>query len=316
MQNILNILEQKLSFINGLYDYMRVVNPINKTVFTIDQYNNIKELKVNCFDYWKKNKVCQNCISMRAFYNNEIVVKIENNNEKSVIVMALPINVNGIILIVEILKDIDNTDRSADELDRVIAALNKEIGTDDFTQLYNRNYIESRLPVDIYNSSKSGDNINIALISCEEKDVLKISEILKQKCKSDKNLYAASFGKNNIILVLLDSYKSDVDEALSLLNNFKTNCSVLSSEDKELDYKKIISSLDERISKMKCSLDVQLLSQNIEIVNSKMENLRDILNEMCSKQTEDYEDILYVSQCLDKAIVSYMNLINKKNMNI
>ena len=50
----------------------------------------------------------------------------------------------------------------------------------------------------------------------------------------------------------------------------------------------------------------------------KMEELRDILNSMCTEEDYliDYEEVVYVSQCLDKLIVSYMKcLTNSKGEN-
>lgn len=321
MQNVLNTIEKKLDFINGTYDYMRIVNPVEKKVFAINKDGRMENIKVKCFDYWNRNKICKNCISMRAFCDNKIIVKIENNKEKSVIVIAVPININGQTMIAEILKYIESADKNAEEFDCIIQALNKKIGTDELTKLYNKNYIESRLSVDVFNSNNTGKNINIAVISCEKEDVLKVAEIIKEKYKQDKELYAARYEENNFIVVSLNNDKSYVtDNLLDFLKEFKSDCSIISSEDKKLDYMEIINNIEDEIRKINRSLHVKLLSNNIEqendikVVNEKMEELREILNAMCLENTDDYEDIVYVSQCLDKAIVSYMNLLNKKNI--
>ena len=53
-----------------LSDITRIVDPLQKTVI---QYKN-KEVVIDgihCFDFWGKNKVCDNCISMRAYNDNK-----------------------------------------------------------------------------------------------------------------------------------------------------------------------------------------------------------------------------------------------------
>ena len=72
-----------------LSDITRIVDPLQKTVI---QYKN-KEVVIDgihCFDFWGKNKVCDNCISMRAYNDNKTYVKIEYNKDDPAFLMSLP----------------------------------------------------------------------------------------------------------------------------------------------------------------------------------------------------------------------------------
>lgn len=52
---------------------------------------------------------------------------------------------------------------------------------------------------------------------------------------------------------------------------------------------------------------------NLDKLQKSINELRDVLNEICAstEETENSSEKLYVSQCLDKLIVEYMNKINR-----
>lgn len=77
-----NIIE-KLEFLMNIYDAIRIVDPIRKKVYYVA--SNDKEYfeeENSCFEFWNQNKMCYNCISMRAYLEEETFLKIEYNGEK------------------------------------------------------------------------------------------------------------------------------------------------------------------------------------------------------------------------------------------
>ncbi len=74
MSNIITYdeLENKLAFFNKMYDIVRLVDPINKKVL---EYRSVSSIEVNefCYAYWSNNKICDNCISIRAHLENNVI---------------------------------------------------------------------------------------------------------------------------------------------------------------------------------------------------------------------------------------------------
>ena len=55
----------EIKFVDKISDTIRFVDPIRKKVINYNN-GNTDIVDNNCFDFWSKNKVCDNCISMRS----------------------------------------------------------------------------------------------------------------------------------------------------------------------------------------------------------------------------------------------------------
>jgi len=73
---VIEIVEEKLSMFKNLYDSIRIVDPIRKEVIN-EQEDKTKVVECNCYELWRKGEYCKNCISMRAFLENDTFLKIE-----------------------------------------------------------------------------------------------------------------------------------------------------------------------------------------------------------------------------------------------
>lgn len=151
------LIEKVLNF-DHMYQLIRVVDPINKKV-VFERDKNELELKDafdNCFDMWCKNEICNNCISMRAYNENDVCIKIETTDDKIIMATAIPINQEGNKLVVELIKDVTNSmilDDSkmskSSELVRLLEMASKAAVTDELTGIYNKRYIQEKLPVEL-----------------------------------------------------------------------------------------------------------------------------------------------------------------------
>lgn len=144
-----------------LFNIIRVVEPVSKKVVPYYENGERPERSV-CYDYWKNGAHCPNCVSARALNENDTFVKVEYNQEKIYFVMASPITVSGKRYAVELLKDITKTGivqdlkgKSTEEINAAIARLNRQIITDELTQVFNRRYLNERLPVDLYDAAQN-----------------------------------------------------------------------------------------------------------------------------------------------------------------
>lgn len=150
-------LMQSLQVFDKLYNLSRLVDPQKKQVVTLQGNDQIRIEDSLCYQFWKKGEHCANCVSMRATWEHDTFVKIEYNQDKIYMVMATPVTLSGHPYVLELLKDISETGivpdlkgKSQAETDQIIANLNKAAITDELTQIYNRRFLNEKLPVDLY----------------------------------------------------------------------------------------------------------------------------------------------------------------------
>lgn len=171
-QNTQHLVDFMLNF-DKLFDIVRVVDPIRKQIVEYDQ-KGLDCRRASCFEYWKTGTHCRNCVSARAMNEKDTFVKIEYNKEKIFMVMASPAKLPHQRYIVEMMKDITGTGIVPDlngktdkEIDDIIAMLNKEVVTDDLTQLFNRRYLNERLPAEIYYAIQNHRSLSVIMIDMD-----------------------------------------------------------------------------------------------------------------------------------------------------
>jgi two-component system, cell cycle response regulator len=152
-------------------DVTRIIDPVRKQVI---EYKNDAAMagELHCFDFWGRNKVCDNCISMRSYNDNNTYVKIEYRKDKTYMVTAVPFSLTDRRIIVEMLKDItqsilfDAQDARTVEqsgIHALIDNMNKLAFNDSLTGLYNRRYIMEKLPVDLLNSALLSTELSVII---------------------------------------------------------------------------------------------------------------------------------------------------------
>ena len=103
----IDVLVHSMPVIKNLYDVIRIVDPMKKQILDLN-LSKVADLESSCYDFWKRGKVCSNCVSARAYKENETFVKIEYNGEKVYMITAIPVQLEDTLAVVELLKDITN----------------------------------------------------------------------------------------------------------------------------------------------------------------------------------------------------------------
>jgi len=162
---------EKLDIFEKTYESIRVVDPVNKIVLSNNKENKlITTLK--CFDFWGKNKMCDNCVSMRAYNENKTFVKVEYNSGAIFMFTAIPYDLKNRRVVIELLKDatesliFSKADDKADdksEIYELIDNMNKLSLRDPLTGIYNRRYINEKLPIDLISSLLLKQKITIMI---------------------------------------------------------------------------------------------------------------------------------------------------------
>lgn len=167
LMNEFKIIVDKLQLFEKMYHSMRIIDPVKKKVLEI-KANEVCETDDICHDFWQKQMICDNCISMRAYNEDDTIFKIENKGKNIYMVTAVPISVKGKKLVVELMKDTTNNlyyaaGKNGDEVKilSTIEHMNQAVVKDELTDLYNRRYINEKLPADLLNASLKDEPLSI-----------------------------------------------------------------------------------------------------------------------------------------------------------
>ena len=231
MKNSINILD-------NVFVIQRIVDPKHKKIITLD--NDIKiDNNHKCFEFWKTGSACCNCISMRALNENSSFSKLEYVDEKLYMVISAPVNVEGDIYIVELIKDVTNdtmfstyTNKTVTELKSEINKLNMLIITDELTNIFSRRYLDEHLPVLLKNLSLPDFSVSLIMLDidkfknindtyghlCGDFIIKEVASLLDSYIKNFGG-WACRYGGDEFIAVVEN--KSE-NETYALINNFKT----------------------------------------------------------------------------------------------
>jgi diguanylate cyclase (GGDEF)-like protein len=158
----------KLKVFDKMYEVIRIVDPLSKKVLSYTK-NEIKESDFNCFDIWGRNKICDNCISMRSFLDNQTFIKVEYNPNKIYMITSVPIELNKKRVVVELMKDatgsmvFENSETESTGVCALIDSINSIAMRDALTGIYNRRYLNEKLPTDIIRNAISEQSLSIIM---------------------------------------------------------------------------------------------------------------------------------------------------------
>lgn len=214
----------KLSLFEKMYDSVRVVDPIRKVVFDFKD-NEVIETKLVCHDFWKNNSQCDNCISIRAYRENDTVFKIEQNGEAIFMVTAIPVEINDQRMVVEFLKKANNNlyygigkNENSSMVFSSIDHMNQIVVRDFLTKLYNRRFINERLPNDLFNATVKNEPLSLIFAdidhfkkvndnyghSAGDQVLREFAEILSKHIRCDKD-WVARYGGEEFLVCLPDT---------------------------------------------------------------------------------------------------------------
>lgn len=294
---VIDQVKERLSIFKKLYDVIRIVDPINKKAALVKD-NELQGLNGTCYLLWKKHTFCENCISMRAYNNNDTFVKIEYDKEKIVLITATPVELNGKIYIVEILKDITNIGsvfhkmtEDSDFVEELIISMNEKVIKDELTGLYNRRYINERLPVDINYMKISKMPLSIIMADIDffkkvndqyghiigDKILIDFSDLILKSVRG-KSDWVGRFGGEEFIIILnyteaKNAYKV-AEKIRKVLENTSFNYDgieikitasfgVYEASDEDVNIYDLLSKVDKNLYKAKAS------GRNRTIVNQE-----------------------------------------------
>ncbi|HBR02955.1 MAG TPA: GGDEF domain-containing protein [Ruminiclostridium sp.] len=210
---------EKLLHFDKLYDSIRIVDPVKKKVFEVKNAE-LFETDFVCYNFWKKKDVCSNCISMRAYNENDTIFKIEHHEDNIYTVAAVPVEIQGRTLVVEVLKNVTNILRSESENPeygiKILSSIdyvNQAAVKDELTNLFNRRFVKEKLPNELFISAIKGEPLSVIYAELSYFSLIRDTygesagdHVLKQfaeelkDCISQKDGWAARYGAQEFIL--------------------------------------------------------------------------------------------------------------------
>ena len=144
-----------------------VVRLLDKREFRLEESDNLggdMEL-CHCYDFWKKEKPCTNCIAARAFEEKSVRTKLEYLDSDIYQVTARYVEIDGQPYVMELLRkmdeeflvDLENRDRLMEKL----SGYNEKLYQDALTGVYNRRYYEDRI-------KKMTASVGVAMIDMDD----------------------------------------------------------------------------------------------------------------------------------------------------
>lgn len=163
-----------IEILKNVFIIQRIIDPKNKRIINFDNTIRPKESH-KCYDFWKTQTPCSNCISMRALNEKASFTKFETLDDKTYMIIAAPFKLNGNTYVIELIKDVTNDtmlslykDKTIDELKREIDRLNTIVVTDELTKIFNRRYLDEHLPVALKNLSRPNSSISLVMLDIDK----------------------------------------------------------------------------------------------------------------------------------------------------
>ena len=162
--------------LENIYDVVRIVDPVQNQVIHL-KTNSIPLTyrDESCYGFWKRERFCENCISLRAVIEMDTFVKFEVIDGHIFMITASPVEHQDRCYAIEMLNDI--TDKSIlesivgnDKKDftSFVLKFNDALVRDELTQLFNRRYINERLPVEIFQSLATKKSSILIMVDIDE----------------------------------------------------------------------------------------------------------------------------------------------------
>lgn len=283
------IVVDKLQLFEKMYDTMRIIDPVSKRVLDVKGHK-LCETDTACYMYWQHHTICDNCISIRAYNEDDAFFKIEASGDSIYMVTSVPISIQGRKLVVELFKNTANSVflKEGEQFNEVnmlksIEHMNQIAVKDELTNLYNRRYINEKLPVDLLNAAIKSEPLSFVFADLDhfkninnvyghtagDQILQEFASELKKHIRAEKD-WAARYGDEEFLICLPGT---DYDTAKIIADRIRTSimkkefiagesrihvtCSfrvhTISDDDKCLTIEDIIKAIDTKLYQAKAA---------------------------------------------------------------
>lgn len=171
-----DVLEQT-AVLQKIYGEIRVTDPESgEVLFSQPEAARPGGKTLLCHQVWGMERPCENCISERALDHNGIFMKFVAQKKRVYQVTAVPITVAQKKLVMELIQDVTEKFCFEDEAlfeDRkktllsISECVDELVLRDEMTGLFNRRFIDKRLPKELDKACRSGGSLSIVFIDID-----------------------------------------------------------------------------------------------------------------------------------------------------
>lgn len=168
---------KQIAILKNLYCRLRIIDPESKEVL-LSLQPNLQDGDKNalCYQFWEEGKLCENCISTRALNNGRIFTKFVDQKEEIYQVTAVPVSVCQKKMVMELIQDVTEelcfeSGGAFDDLKKSLLSITERthnlILRDAMTNLFNRRFIDERMPAELSKAYVSGSSLSIIFIDID-----------------------------------------------------------------------------------------------------------------------------------------------------
>lgn len=141
--------EEEAKMLEKVFDVVRFLEGDFFEQMQDDPCIGVKIGMCQCYDFWKKNKPCENCISMKAYAEKKQKTKLEFLDADVFLVISRYLEIDDEACVMELVKHLDNdTLIDTDGRDKLVGKLQgyqNKLYIDPVTGVYNRRYFEDEI---------------------------------------------------------------------------------------------------------------------------------------------------------------------------
>lgn len=141
--------EEEAKMLEKVFDVVRFLEGNFFEQMQDDQRIGVKIGMCQCYDFWKKNKPCENCTSMKAYAEKKQKTKLEFLDADVFLVISRYLEIDGEACVMELVKHLENdTLIDSDGRDKLVGKLKgyqDKLYIDPVTGVYNRRYFEDEI---------------------------------------------------------------------------------------------------------------------------------------------------------------------------
>ena len=141
--------EEEAKMLEKVFDVVRFLEGDFFEQMQDDPCIGVKIGMCQCYDFWKKNKPCENCTSMKAYAEKKQKTKLEFLDADVFLVISRYLEIDDEACVMELVKHLDNdTLIDTDGRDKLVGKLKgyqDKLYIDPVTGVYNRRYFEDEI---------------------------------------------------------------------------------------------------------------------------------------------------------------------------
>lgn len=141
--------EEEAKMLEKVFDVVRFLEGDFFEEMQDDPRIGVKIGMCQCYDFWKKNKPCENCTSMKAYAEKKQKTKLEFLDADVFLVISRYLEIDGEACVMELVKHLENdTLIDTDGRDKLVGKLKgyqDKLYIDPVTGVYNRRYFEDEI---------------------------------------------------------------------------------------------------------------------------------------------------------------------------